>query len=160
MSETRGWTVPSGIGGWLYLVAVGLCLTPVRLVLEIGRGLRLLDPATWHAVTTPGRPAYHPLFGPLIVGELAANGILLFWTFGLLYLFFTRRRIFPPMMVTFLIVRVLIQTADLLVARLIPAAATAIGPSVYSALGGSLVLVLVWVPYLCRSQRVANTFMR
>jgi len=63
-------------------------------------------------------------------------------------------------MVTFLIVRVLIQTADLLVARLIPAAATAIGPSVYSALGGSLVLVLVWVPYLCRSQRVANTFMR
>ena len=96
MSQTRGWTVPSGIGGWLYLVALGLCLTPVRLVLEIGRGLRLLDPATWHAVTTPVRPAYHPLFGPLIVGELAANGILLLWTFGLLYLYFTRRRIFPP----------------------------------------------------------------
>ena len=160
MAELRGHTAPSGIGGWLYLVALGLCLTPVRLVLEIGRGLRLLDPATWHAVTTPVRPAYHPLFGPLIVGELAANGILLLWTFGLLYLFFTRRRIFPPVMVTFLIVRVLIQAADLLVALLIPVAAAAIGPSVYSALGGSLVLVLVWVPYFLRSRRVDNTFVR
>jgi hypothetical protein len=160
MLETRGRTVPSGIGGWLYLVALGLCLTPVRLVLETVRGLRVLDPATWHAVTTPGRPAYHPLFGPLIVGEVAANGILLLWTFGLLYLFFTRRRIFPPVMVTFLIVRVLIQAADLLVALLIPVAAAAIGPSVYSALGGSLVLVLVWVPYFLRSRRVDNTFVR
>jgi len=160
MSETRGRTAPSGIGGWLYLVALGLCLTPVRLVLEIVRGLRSFDPATWRVVTTPGQPVYHPLFGPLIVGELAANGILLLWAFGLLYLFFTRRRIFPRVMVTFLIVRVLIQAADLLVARLIPAAATAIGPSVYGALGGSLVVVLVWVPYFLRSRRVANTFVR
>jgi len=63
-------------------------------------------------------------------------------------------------MVTFLIVRVLIQAADLLVALLIPVAAAAIGPSVYSALGGSLVLVLVWVPYFLRSRRVDNTFVR
>jgi hypothetical protein len=31
---------------------------------------------------------------------------------------------------------------------------------VYSALGGSLVLVLVWVPYFLRSRRVDNTFVR
>src|SRR5215470_7316419 len=109
MAELRGHTAPSGVGGWLYLVALGLCLTPVRLVAEIVRGLRPLDPATWHAVTTPGGRAYHPLFGPLIVGELVAN---------------------------------------------------AIGPSVYGALAGSALVVLVWVPYLLRSRRVANTFVR
>lgn len=160
MAELRGHTAPSGIGGWLYLVALGLCLTPVRLVVEIVRGLRPLDPATWHAVTTPGSRAYHPLFGPLIVGELVANAILLLWALVLLYLFFAKRRIFSGVMVTFLIVRVLIQGADLLVARAIPAAAAAIGPSVYGALAGSALVVLVWVPYLLRSRRVANTFVR
>ena len=160
MAELRGHTAPSGVGGWLYLVALGLCLTPVRLVAEIVRGLRPLDPATWHAVTTPGGRAYHPLFGPLIVGELVANAILLLWALVLLYLFFAKRRIFPGVMVTFLIVRVLIQGADLLVARVIPAASAAIGPSVYGALAGSALVVLVWVPYLLRSRRVANTFVR
>jgi len=63
-------------------------------------------------------------------------------------------------MVSFLIVRVLIQAADLLVARLIPAAAAAIGASVYGALAGSALVVLVWVPYFLRSRRVANTFVR
>jgi hypothetical protein len=160
MAEMRDRTAPSGIGGWLYLVALGLCLTPVRLVVEIVRGLRPLDPTTWHALTTPGQRAYHPLFGPLIVGEVLANAILLLWTFALLYLFFARRRIFPVVMVSFLIVRVLIQAADLLVARLIPAAAAAIGASVYGALAGSALVVLVWVPYFLRSRRVANTFVR
>jgi hypothetical protein len=59
-------------------------------------------------------------------------------------------------MIAFLVVRLVIQAADLLVARLIPAA----GPGAYGALGGSAIVVLVWVPYFLRSRRVANTFLR
>jgi hypothetical protein len=35
-------------------------------------------------VTTPGRRAYHPLFEPLIVGELVLNAVLLLRALGLL----------------------------------------------------------------------------
>jgi len=160
VTDDRSQAAPSGIGGWLYLIAIGLCLTLIRLGMEIVRGLRPLNPATWHAVTTPGMPAYHPLFGPLIVGELVTNAALLVWVIVLLYLFFAKRRAFPSAMIAFLIARLMVQFADMFVARMIPAAAASIGPAVYGALAGGLLVVLIWVPYLQKSRRVATTFTR
>jgi len=141
-------------------VAVGLCVTPVRLGAEIVKGLRPLDPSTWHAITTPGTRAYHPLFGPLIVGELVVNAALLIWAGALLYLFFAKRRAFPAVMITFMITRVVFQAADLGVALMIPATAARIGPAVYGALAGSILVALLWVPYFTRSRRVEATFTR
>ncbi len=117
MSANQNQSAMSGIGGWLILVAIGLCLTPLRIGAEIIQGVRSLAPVAWRVVTTPGSPAYHPLFGPLIVGEMVANAALLVWALVLLYLFFTKRRAFPRAMIAFLIVRVAIQMADIFVAR-------------------------------------------
>lgn len=160
MTANESRAAPSGIGGWLYLVAIGLCLTPLRIGAEIIQGLRSLEPTAWQGVTTPGSPAYHPLFGPLILGELVANVALLLWALALLYLFFARRRAFPRAMIVFLIVRVVIQMADIVVARSIPLAAATIGPRVYGALAGNLLVVFLWVPYFLKSRRVAATFVR
>ena len=148
----------SGIRGWLVLVAIGLCLTPIRMGADIVKGLRAFNPGVWHAVTTPGTAAYHPLFGPLIVGELVTNAALLIWSVVLLYLFFAKRRAFPSSMIAFLIVRLAVEGADLVVARMIPSAAAAITPAIYAALGGGLLVVLIWVPYFLRSRRVHATF--
>lgn len=151
---------PSGIGGWLYLVAVGLCVAPIRIGAEIVKGLRPLEPATWHAITTPGTRAYHPLFGTLIVGELVVNAALFIWAAVLLYLFFAERRSFPTMMSMFLITRVLFQAADLALALVIPITAARIGPEVYGALAAGILVALIWVPYFIRSCRVEATFTR
>ena len=158
MSANQHQSAPSGIGGWLILVAIGLCLTPLRIGAEIIQGARALEPVAWRAVTTPGSPAYHSLLGPLIVGEMVANVALLAWTCVLLYLFFTTRRAFPRAMIGFLIVRVAIQMADIFVARSIPVAAASIGPRVYGSVGANLLVVFVWVPYFLKSRRVAATF--
>jgi hypothetical protein len=151
---------PIGIGGWLLLVAVGVCLTPVRLAVEIIRGLRPLEPTTWHAVTTPGTRAYHPLFGPLIVGELVVNAALLIWAGVLVYLFFTRRRSFPFAMITYMIARVVAQAADTGAALMIPVAAATMGPAAYGDLATGVLTTVIWVPYLIRSRRVELTFVR
>jgi len=160
MPTNQDQSAPSGIGGWLILIAVGLCLTPIRIGAEIVQGVRSLQPLAWRAVTTPGSPAYHPLFGPLIIGEMVANVVLLVWALVLLYLFLTKRRAFPRAMIAFLIVRVVIQMADIFVASSIPVAAGSIGPRVYGSLAGNLLVVLVWVPYFLKSRRVAATFVR
>jgi hypothetical protein len=160
VATNQNQSAQSGIGGWLILVAIGLCLTPIRIGAEIVQGVRSLQPVAWRVVTTPGSPAYHPLFGPLIVGELVANVALLAWALVLLYLFFTKRRAFPRAMITFLIVRVIIQVADIFVASSIPLAAGSIGPRVYGSLAGNLLVVSVWVPYFLKSRRVAATFVR
>jgi hypothetical protein len=150
----------SGIGGWLLPVAVGVCLTPVRIAAELVRGLRPLEPTTWPAVTTPGTRVYHPLFGPLIVGELVVNAALLIWAGVLVYLFFTRRRSFPIAMIAFMIVRVVVQVADAGVALMIPAAAARMGPAAYGGLASGVLVALIWVPYLIKSRRVELTFVR
>ena len=158
MATNHNQSAQSGIGGWLILVAIGLFLTPIRIGAEIVQGVRSLQPVAWRVVTTPGSPAYHPLFGPLIVGELVANVVLLAWALVLLYLFFTKRRAFPRAMIAFLIVRVAIQMGDIFVATSIPVAAASIGPRVYGSLAGNLLVVSVWVPYFLKSRRVAATF--
>jgi Protein of unknown function (DUF2569) len=149
-----------GIGGWLLLMAVGVCLAPIRIAAELIRGLRPLEPATWHAVTTPGTRAYHPLFGPLIVGELVTNAALLIWAGVLVYLFFTRRRSFPVAMIAFMLTRVVVQIADAGVALMIPAAAARMGPATYGGLASGVLVALIWVPYLLKSRRVELTFVR
>src|SRR4029434_9662974 len=102
MPMNQDQSAPSGIGGWLILIAIGLCLTPIRIGAEIVQGVRSLHPRTWSVLTTPASPAYHPLFGPLIIGEMVANVVLLVWALVLPYLFFTKRRAFPRAMIAFL----------------------------------------------------------
>jgi uncharacterized protein DUF2569 len=151
---------PSGIGGWLILVAIGLCVAPIRIGAEIVRGLRPLSPATWHAITTPGTRVYHPLFGPLIIGELAMNAVLFIWAGALLYLFFAKRRAFPTAMILFLVARVVFQAVDLGVALMVPVAAARIGGEVYGSLAGGILVAVIWGRYFVASKRVEATFTR
>lgn len=150
----------TGIRGWLIPVAIGVCVAPIRIGAEFLRGLRPLAPATWHAVTTPGTRVYHPLFGPLIVGEIVVNAALFIWACALVYLFFTRRRAFPTAMIAFMIARVAAQAVDTGLALMIPATAARMGPEAYGGLLSGVLVALVWVPYLVKSRRVALTFVR
>lgn len=148
----------AGIGGWLILVAVALCLTPIRIAAEILSTLRPLNSALWHALTTPGTRVYHPLFAPWIVGQLIVYSLLLLWALALLYFFFAKKRVFPSLMIAFLVARVFALAADLSVAFRIPIVANSLGVNAFGGLITSIVVAAIWIPYFLRSRRVAATF--
>src|SRR5262245_40099328 len=68
---------PSGLGGWLILVGVGIAVSLVRVVqggLELAPSYSL---QTWHSATTPGAELYDPAFATVLIAELLGNIALL-----------------------------------------------------------------------------------
>jgi uncharacterized protein DUF2569 len=147
-----------GIGGWLILVAIGLCVQPMLLLKAIADNVAIFEPDTWRVLTTPGAPAYHPLWAPLLVGETGVNLVLFAWSGVLLYVFFARKRGFPRLVVAYMGVSLAAVLGDLAVARAIPSAQIRLTASDYGQVGRSAISAAVWIPYFLRSRRVAATF--
>lgn len=69
---------PKGIGGWMVLPMLGLAFSPLLMVFTLLRDiLPIFTDGTFAAITTPGHPAYHPLWAPLLCLEVASNVILI-----------------------------------------------------------------------------------
>lgn len=153
-------TEPKGIGGWLVLPALGLLISPIRFCfLFYSSILPSLMPATWNALTNSNSPAYHPLWGPLIVFESISNLALFIFTLRLLWLFFKKSNRVPGLVVIWLVLSMALQVVDILFAAQIPAVAVQQNnlESVKD-LTRSLVAAVIWIPYFKRSKRVKNTF--
>ncbi|HUM14656.1 MAG TPA: DUF2569 domain-containing protein [Candidatus Nitrosotalea sp.] len=152
---------PKGIGGWLLLLAVGVCLSPLLIFKGIVSNLGVISGEAWQAITTVGEPAYHPLFGPLVIGETLVQLSLLAVSVVNLVCFFTKNRRFPSLMASLLITTVAYLVVDTLLASMIvpPAYRGKMGEQV-----GDIVRVaipaFIWLTYLRRSRRVQNTFVR
>ena len=147
-----------GIGGWLILVAIGLCIAPISLIIQLAQGASgWFSAQVWQATTMPSGNAYHPLFAPLLLFELMAN-IATLGIIGLtLSLFFARRREFPNVYIFLLICRMAILLIDEMVGAKIPAIAAGVDSK---ALLQTLVAIMIWCPYMLISKRVKSTFIR
>lgn len=79
---------PMRIEGWLTLVALGVCAAPIIIIAQTAQLLPVFEADTWKALTTPGEPAYHPLWAPWIIAELTINLVLLAGAIVVAFLFF------------------------------------------------------------------------
>jgi len=151
---------PNGIGGWLIVPALGLIITPFRIGLQFY--LDLLPPLTperWSAVTHPDSADYHPLWGPLIAFEVIAAAAFFIFTLWLLWLFFTKSKRVPRLVIIWLALLPAIQVAGYLLAAQIPAiTAQPFGPEEAKEIVLSIINAVIWIPYFIRSRRVKNTF--
>lgn len=147
---------PDGIGGWLWLPALGLPLS----VLRVGNDLLGLWPALsterWLQVADPSGGAYHPLFGPVLIFELVINLVALAALVLLMLLFYRRRTSTPRLYVVVLPVMAMAVALDTLLAGVV--SASEVSTKDWSDVARQMLFALAWSAYFLRSERVKHTF--
>ncbi len=148
-----------GIGGWLIIVALGLVITPVRIIiLIITTYPEIFSTGTWEALTTQGSDVYNPLWAPILLGEIVINiGLISVWIY-MGYLFIKRKRIFPNWYISIAVFSLVYIIADSFAVKLVLPNEPVFDPDTVKELSRSLVMVIIWVPYMLVSKRVRATF--
>jgi hypothetical protein len=148
-----------GIGGWLILITIGLCIAPLlQLAALFTNHLPIFTNGSWALLTQPGAPAYHPLWAPTILLELAMNVGFLAMEAVLLVWLFKKSSRFPKAMIAYLLIVFVLVALDYFLANAIPAVAEqndAAGRRSFMRAG---IACAIWIPYFLRSKRVNLTF--
>ncbi len=145
---------PSGIGGWLVLPAIGLVIAPVRIVVGIVQAVSSFD--TWQFRTVESR---FPQLATAVRLEVWLDALGLVFIAVAAIAFFGKKPAAPKLMVALLLYNVLKSLVLTLIVgpamKDLPTEATA---PLLTALVGTLVGALVWIPYFLTSRRVKATF--
>jgi ABC-type multidrug transport system permease subunit len=150
-----------GLGGWLILVGLMIVMTPLRMSVNLYPVYsKIFSDGSWELLTTPGSPVYSPLWGPVLIGEIAINGALLFAWIFVAFLFFSKRKSFPKWLVGMLFFSLAFILVDALVVKgMLPDEPLFDAETTLESCR-SLVGILIWVPYMRMSKRVKATFVR
>ena len=155
---------PTGRGGWLLFVAADLAYKALSLPLVLFRQWLpwLLDPETWGVLADPTAYDYHPSFPAfvlfyflvtILVGFAAAVGLLLLAR---------RSPEFPKYMISFYLGSFVLLISVMTFEMVMWPADDDL--SSHDPTGIQMLLAVVWVvlgvPYIARSKRVKNTFMK
>ena len=148
-----------GLSGWLILVGIGVVIAPIRLLVTyIPIYTPIFEDGTWEAVTSVDSESYNPLWGPLLIGEIAYNSIMVAASLYLIYLFFSKHYLFPKLYIAIVAVSLVFIPLDAwLVTKALPTEPM-FDPETTKELIRVLIGGLIWVPYMLVSKRVKVTF--
>jgi hypothetical protein len=152
---------PSGLGGWLILVAIGLIFSPLRLVaFFLQTFVPLFQDGAWGALTTPGSEQYHVLWAPLLIFEIVANLGFIVAHVVLAFLFFRKSRLFPKTYIALALINLCFIIIDTWFVSFVLPDEPMLDPDTTKEIVRSLVSAAIWVPYMMVSKRVKNTFVK
>lgn len=150
-----------GLGGWLILVGFGLCLAPFMRIVTIGQNWEgYFSIQVWQTIAMPQGESYHPLYGPLLVVELLGNIFLFGLNLLVLCLFFTKRKTFPNLYITFILCYALFLILDDLGCALIPSIKSSASGKNHTEAIRAIFYAVIWCLYMVKSRRVKSTFIR
>jgi len=150
-----------GIAGWLILPLLGLIIAPLRVSFFLYQQLLpVFTEGHWATLTTPGSGAYHPLWAPLLIGEIVGNVSVIALSLVALFFFLRRSLHAPKLVIASLAFSLLFVGADFFLADLIPAVAEQNDTESAKELGRAIMGAVIWIPYFLVSKRVKATFTR
>ena len=150
---------PAGLGGWLFLVGIGIVATPLRLGAAILHTfVPIFTNGSWEVLTTPGSERYHWLWAPLLISEVVVNfGFMLAYVV-LGFLYFRKSRYFPKTYMVLVIINMCFVVLDAGLGSIVMPYEPLLSPVTLKEVIRSLSGVAIWVPYMLISKRVRNTF--
>jgi hypothetical protein len=150
-----------GLGGWLILIAIGLCVSPFIRIFTIGHNWEgYFSNQIWQNVAMPQGTKYDPLYGPLLIFELLGNIIIFGLNLLLLGLFFSKRRAFPNLFIALILGQAIFLILDDVGAALIPALQTDATIKDHTEAIRAIFYAIIWSLYMVKSRRVKATFIR
>ena len=149
-----------GLWGWLLLFTGFVILKIVRIGFLIASTfLPLFRDGTWQALTSPGSPAYHPLWERVVLFELAGHIVIGAMAMVALALLVVRSSFAPKFSIGLLMASFAVAAANYFIAAQIPSIADpATDYGSLAVLVRAGIAMLVWVPYFLVSRRVKATF--
>jgi hypothetical protein len=143
-----------GLGGWLVVVGLSMVTNPLLFLASLFKSAPAYSLTNWHAYTTPGGEFYHPLYVPLLICELLGNITLLVCSILAAFLFFKKRRTFPPVFILLMLGVVLLVGLEYAAGFWVPLEEE----NSPKELIGAVFRSLIWIPYMLQSKRVRATF--
>ena len=148
--EYGGTFIP--IGGWLVLVMIGLCITPVFSLVNLNNG-NYFDLKTWAKMA---KFTHRSAFEAHFVFEMCGHVMFLCFSVFCLVLVLKKRDILPRWIITYFAFGVVFNVANMIFANSIPNVKV---PEAYlNAVIRSVVTAAIWIPYFIVSTRVKETF--
>ncbi len=145
------------IGGWLVLVAIGLCLTPLIVLTEFLGTSEFFQSSIWRAFFSSTDTI---AAGLLFFIELVYNSAYFIFSIFVLVIFFQRRSIAPKMIIWYFAVTLVFPVLDTFASlQLFSDGFTgAEKQEMYMELIKLTIRSAIWIPYFIYSERVKETF--
>ena len=159
VTDENGNQVRSGLGGWLILVGIGIVLSPLRLLGELGQIYGpMFNDGTYEYVTTPGTDAYHSFWTPYIWGGLVGNCVVLLLSIYTIFLFFSKKSLFPKLYIWVVCGSLVFVLIEASLVRVVMPDEPIFDPETLQSILQQVVGIVIWVPYMMLSKRVKVTF--
>lgn len=148
-----------GLGGWLIIIGIGLFMSPITIVIELGPIFySILADGVIPALSNPLSEFYNPLLLLLIFGELVINFLMTVVSVYLIYLFFSKHYQFPKVYIAVTIISVIILPLDAWLGSLVFPNQPFFDEESWKYFYKSIAAAMIWIPYMLMSQRVKATF--